>query len=190
MSMPSSRLRAIQTIHVLVVVCVRRVRSCGVQSTRPDRSCPAPTRSPRQGCPLPPAGLRESCFKFLSRTCESNDSFQAAREEILKALTRHMTLSSDVSIAQVAAQCEHFTGADFKALLYNAQLKTIHRLLPSRSSRGLTSDSNHNDRSGGSESIRTATRVTSRAKTSESDNSTDSWENLDNGKWLFTSVFD
>ena len=38
-----------------------------------------------------------------------------------------MTLSEDINLAVISDMCEHFTGADFKALLYNAQLAAIHR---------------------------------------------------------------
>ncbi|XP_071798247.1 peroxisomal ATPase PEX1-like isoform X1 [Asterias amurensis] len=51
------------------------------------------------------------------------------RLEILQALTRKIPLTNDVNLHAVAAQCEHFTGADFKALLYNAQLDAIHATL-------------------------------------------------------------
>ena len=51
---------------------------------------------------------------------------QDERLEILKALTRHMSLSEDTDLSQLAEMCEHFTGADFKALLYNAQLEAVH----------------------------------------------------------------
>ncbi|XP_033637496.1 peroxisome biogenesis factor 1-like isoform X2 [Asterias rubens] len=51
------------------------------------------------------------------------------RLEILQALTRKIPLTNDVNLRTVAAQCEHFTGADFKALLYNAQLDAIHATL-------------------------------------------------------------
>ena len=37
-----------------------------------------------------------------------------------------MTLSHDVNLEELANQCTYFTGADFKALLYNAQLNAIH----------------------------------------------------------------
>lgn len=37
-----------------------------------------------------------------------------------------MSLAVDVNLQDVAAVCENFTGADLKALLYNAQLKAIH----------------------------------------------------------------
>ena len=53
-------------------------------------------------------------------------SFQSERVEILEALSRSMSLSDDVDLHQVAARCPYFTGADLKALLYNAQLAAIH----------------------------------------------------------------
>ena len=37
-----------------------------------------------------------------------------------------MSLADDVKLAELANSCQHFTGADFKALLYNAQLSAIH----------------------------------------------------------------
>lgn len=48
------------------------------------------------------------------------------RVSILESLTRKMTMAADVNLASVANMCEHFTGADLKALLYNAQLEAIH----------------------------------------------------------------
>ncbi|XP_074658334.1 peroxisomal ATPase PEX1-like [Tubulanus polymorphus] len=52
---------------------------------------------------------------------------QEERVEILKALTRRMKLSNDVDVDEIARRCQHFSGADLKALLYNAQLDAIHR---------------------------------------------------------------
>ena len=37
-----------------------------------------------------------------------------------------MSLSDDVKLAELANGCQYFSGADFKALLYNAQLNAIH----------------------------------------------------------------
>jgi len=37
-----------------------------------------------------------------------------------------MQLTDDVDLEFIANKCENFTGADFKALLYNAQLEAIH----------------------------------------------------------------
>lgn len=54
---------------------------------------------------------------------------QEARVEILRALTGSVPLAADVDLEQLAAATEHFTGADLKALLYNAQLDAIHSSL-------------------------------------------------------------
>uniref|UniRef100_A0A8C2TDX2 Peroxisomal biosis factor 1 n=1 Tax=Coturnix japonica TaxID=93934 RepID=A0A8C2TDX2_COTJA len=60
---------------------------------------------------------------------------QSSRCEILKALSHSLSLANDVDLEYLAAKTEHFTGADLKALLYNAQLEAIHNL-----SSGLTQD--------------------------------------------------
>ncbi|XP_016094903.1 peroxisome biogenesis factor 1-like isoform X2 [Sinocyclocheilus grahami] len=52
-----------------------------------------------------------------------------ARLEILKALTHSVPLAADVDLEQIAVATELFTGADLKALLYNAQLEAIHSSL-------------------------------------------------------------
>ena len=44
----------------------------------------------------------------------------------MKALSRKMYLSPDVDFQHFARACQDYTGADFKALLYNAQLEAIH----------------------------------------------------------------
>ncbi|XP_028256009.1 peroxisomal ATPase PEX1 [Parambassis ranga] len=49
-----------------------------------------------------------------------------ARVEILKALCAGVPLAADVDLEQLAAATEQFTGADLKALLYNAQLEAVH----------------------------------------------------------------
>uniref|UniRef100_A0A3P9MJV8 Peroxisomal ATPase PEX1 n=1 Tax=Oryzias latipes TaxID=8090 RepID=A0A3P9MJV8_ORYLA len=49
-----------------------------------------------------------------------------ARVEILKALSTGLPLTPDVDLEQLAAATEQFTGADLKALLYNAQLEAVH----------------------------------------------------------------
>ncbi|XP_052548321.1 peroxisomal ATPase PEX1 isoform X2 [Tympanuchus pallidicinctus] len=59
----------------------------------------------------------------------------SSRCEILKALSHSLSLADDVDLEYLAAKTEHFTGADLKALLYNAQLEAIHNL-----SSGLTQD--------------------------------------------------
>ncbi|XP_015227895.1 PREDICTED: peroxisome biogenesis factor 1 isoform X1 [Cyprinodon variegatus] len=51
---------------------------------------------------------------------------QEARIEILKALSSGLSLAPDVDLEQLAAVTQHFTGADLKALLYNAQLEAVH----------------------------------------------------------------
>ncbi|CAG2229645.1 PEX1 [Mytilus edulis] len=50
------------------------------------------------------------------------------RKAILTALTRKIELGFDVDLDSFAEKCENFTGADFKALLYNAQLEAIHHV--------------------------------------------------------------
>ncbi|XP_051466681.1 peroxisomal ATPase PEX1 isoform X3 [Apus apus] len=51
---------------------------------------------------------------------------QNSRYEILKALSHSLSLANDVDFQGLAAKTEWFTGADLKALLYNAQLEAIH----------------------------------------------------------------
>lgn len=53
--------------------------------------------------------------------------FQSERLDILQAMSRSLLLEQDTSLPAISDMCEHFTGADFKALLYNAQLAAIHR---------------------------------------------------------------
>lgn len=52
--------------------------------------------------------------------------FQEARVEILKALSVGILLAADVDLEQLASATEQFTGADLKALLYNAQLEAVN----------------------------------------------------------------
>uniref|UniRef100_A0A8C9NFC7 Peroxisomal ATPase PEX1 n=1 Tax=Serinus canaria TaxID=9135 RepID=A0A8C9NFC7_SERCA len=61
---------------------------------------------------------------------------QNSRYEILKALSHSLSLANDVDFQDLAANTEQFTGADLKALLYNAQLEAIHTNL----NLGLTQD--------------------------------------------------
>ncbi|XP_063042182.1 peroxisomal ATPase PEX1-like [Engraulis encrasicolus] len=51
---------------------------------------------------------------------------QEGRLEILRALSRHIPLGEDVDLEELAVSTDSFTGADLKALLYNAQLEAIH----------------------------------------------------------------
>ncbi|XP_075809757.1 peroxisomal ATPase PEX1 isoform X3 [Microtus pennsylvanicus] len=56
---------------------------------------------------------------------------QGSRLEILKVLSDSLPLADDVDLQHVALVTESFTGADLKALLYNAQLEALQgRLLP------------------------------------------------------------
>ena len=61
-------------------------------------------------------------------------SFQEERVEILKALSRSLTFSDGIDFHKIASECEYFTGADLKALLYNAQLLVAHRSINKSSS--------------------------------------------------------
>lgn len=56
---------------------------------------------------------------------------QVSRLEILNVLSASLPLAGDVDLQHVASVTESFTGADLKALLYNAQLEALQgRLLP------------------------------------------------------------
>ncbi|KAM6899312.1 peroxisomal ATPase PEX1 [Xenentodon cancila] len=61
-----------------------------------------------------------------------------ARVEILKALSTGLSLAPDVDLQQLAAVTEHFTGADLKALLYNAQLEAVHNITGTETPNELT----------------------------------------------------
>uniref|UniRef100_A0A8C5Q744 Peroxisomal ATPase PEX1 n=1 Tax=Leptobrachium leishanense TaxID=445787 RepID=A0A8C5Q744_9ANUR len=69
---------------------------------------------------------------------------QVSRFEILKGLSHSMQLDDDVDFQHIAALTENFTGADLKALLYNAQLEAIHTntsaILPQDNGSGSDSD--------------------------------------------------
>ncbi|NWY72453.1 PEX1 factor, partial [Erithacus rubecula] len=66
---------------------------------------------------------------------------QNSRCEILKALSHSLSLANDVDFQDLAAKTEQFTGADLKALLYNAQLEAIHTNLNLTQDFGSSSDS-------------------------------------------------
>ncbi|CAL9691392.1 unnamed protein product [Knipowitschia caucasica] len=51
---------------------------------------------------------------------------QEERVEILKALSGGLCLDVDVELERLAADTELFTGADLRALIYNAQLEAVH----------------------------------------------------------------
>ncbi|KAF3833810.1 hypothetical protein F7725_025014, partial [Dissostichus mawsoni] len=60
------------------------------------------------------------------------------RVEILRALSSGVALAADVDLDQLAAATEQFTGADLKALLYNAQLEAVHSSMGSSTPHDLT----------------------------------------------------
>lgn len=62
-----------------------------------------------------------------SLLCNMPDT--ADRASILEALAQKMHFSSDVNLADLAAQTDGFTGADLQAVLYNAHLEAIHDVL-------------------------------------------------------------
>ena len=64
------------------------------------------------------------------------------KRRILNTLGCSLPLAVDVSLQTVAAQTEHFTGADLKALLYNAQLLAANQALQTSQNRlsSLTGD--------------------------------------------------
>uniref|UniRef100_A0A7N8WQH4 Peroxisomal ATPase PEX1 n=1 Tax=Mastacembelus armatus TaxID=205130 RepID=A0A7N8WQH4_9TELE len=64
-----------------------------------------------------------------------------ARVEILKALSAGLPVAADVDLEQLAAATEQFTGADLKALLYNAQLEAVHNTVGTSTPHELTSGS-------------------------------------------------
>ncbi|KAM4686207.1 peroxisomal ATPase PEX1 isoform 6-T7 [Amazona ochrocephala] len=66
---------------------------------------------------------------------------QNSRYEILKALSHSLSLASDVDFQDLATKTERFTGADLKALLYNAQLEAIHTNIGSGSTQDIVSSS-------------------------------------------------
>eukprot|EP01127_Copromyxa_protea_P018448 TRINITY_DN5821_c0_g1_i1.p1 TRINITY_DN5821_c0_g1~~TRINITY_DN5821_c0_g1_i1.p1 ORF type:complete len:1262 (-),score=342.89 TRINITY_DN5821_c0_g1_i1:78-3863(-) len=49
--------------------------------------------------------------------------------DIFKSQTRNLTLDESVDFLEIAKNCENFTGADTQALIYNAQLESIHNKL-------------------------------------------------------------
>ena len=51
------------------------------------------------------------------------------RLEILKALSSKLDFDKDIDLTKLAFACENFSGADLKALLYNAQLEAVHETL-------------------------------------------------------------
>ncbi|XP_069678214.1 peroxisomal ATPase PEX1 isoform X2 [Periplaneta americana] len=54
---------------------------------------------------------------------------KASRLSILQALSRKLTLSSDVDFEEIADKSEGFTGADLQAVLYTAQLTALEQTI-------------------------------------------------------------
>lgn len=63
---------------------------------------------------------------YISYVCHV---LQKERVAILKALSKSLPLSEDVDFHTIARECKYFTGADLKALLYNAQLLVAHKII-------------------------------------------------------------
>ena len=51
--------------------------------------------------------------------------FKEERLQILKVLSRHMTLDSDVNLKHFADTCQHFTGADYKGKVTSVNKLTV-----------------------------------------------------------------
>nr|CAG8452949.1 8322_t:CDS:10 [Entrophospora candida] len=67
----------------------------------------------------------------LDKSLLCNMPTQKERFDILKALSRKMELSEDVDLDEYSKKCEHYSGADLQALLYNAHLEAIHDIINS-----------------------------------------------------------
>ncbi|CAJ0846965.1 6600_t:CDS:10, partial [Entrophospora sp. SA101] len=65
----------------------------------------------------------------LDKSLLCNMPTQKERFDILKALSRKMELSEDVDLDEYSKKCEHYSGADLQALLYNAHLEAIHDII-------------------------------------------------------------
>jgi len=68
---------------------------------------------------------------------------QEDRYHIMKALTQDVSMGPDVDLRELARPChtDHFTGADLKALIFNAQLKLAHEMLDQKRRRRRLSSS-------------------------------------------------
>ncbi|KAI0083839.1 AAA-domain-containing protein [Irpex rosettiformis] len=69
-----------------------------------------------------------------SLLCNMPDTVE--RKEILKAVSRKVTLSDSIDLEEVAQATEGFSGADLQALVYNAQLEIIHETISASSPDG------------------------------------------------------
>ncbi len=66
---------------------------------------------------------------------------QTERYEILRVLSKDVRISVDVNLRELASRTPHFTGADLKAMLYNAQLQAVHAVLDERTRGGVAAPS-------------------------------------------------
>ncbi|XP_068188503.1 peroxisomal ATPase PEX1 isoform X2 [Antennarius striatus] len=110
-------------------------------TSRPDLIDPAllrPGRLDKSLCCPPPDLVCLDCSRLLTqerlfllnpkinKLWPLVSRYQEDRVEILKALSIGIVLAPDVNLEEVAAATTQFTGADLKALLYNAQLEAVH----------------------------------------------------------------
>lgn len=57
-------------------------------------------------------------------------------EGILKALSRKLDLDKDINLDFISARTQHYSGADLKGLLNDAQLLVVHQSLSTNKERG------------------------------------------------------
>ena len=72
-------------------------------------------------------------------------SMQDERLNILSALSKDLPLAGDVDFGALVDQTEGFTGADLKAVLYNAQLEAVHKTLNNAAGLSLLTSMNSMD---------------------------------------------
>ncbi|KAK2467867.1 hypothetical protein APHAL10511_000162 [Amanita phalloides] len=70
---------------------------------------------------------------------------QGERNDILKAISRKVPISSDVDMDEIAAITEGFSGADLQALLYNAHLEVVHESMDDTSTLGQSTKAKEED---------------------------------------------
>ena len=68
-------------------------------------------------------------------------NIQTERYEILRVLSKDVKISIDVNLHDLASRTPNFTGADLKAMLYNAQLQAAHAVLDKRTNGGVAAPS-------------------------------------------------
>ena len=84
---------------------------------------------------------------YMYIKCIYTFSPQEERLDILKALSKDMSLESTADLRRVARSTENYTGADLKAVLYSAQLRAAHRVLREEKADITTSTENSDSRS-------------------------------------------